>query len=127
MGQEWKPFPYLLGVTNIMLHGIKDPMYFNPISASANLNYYKLNSTSISINSKVYPAGILAILKDQNGNPLNNKKVHLMIGSANYDVVSNSKGEIALPSLNRGSYSVYASFAGDDSYYSSNNNAKVTV
>ena len=25
MGQEWKPFPYLLGVTNIMLHGIKDP------------------------------------------------------------------------------------------------------
>lgn len=25
VGQEWKPLPYLLGVTNIMLHGIKDP------------------------------------------------------------------------------------------------------
>lgn len=29
MGQEWKPFPYLLGVTNIMLHGIKDPQFFH--------------------------------------------------------------------------------------------------
>lgn len=119
--------PQIYSDNPTILADIKDPMYFNSISASANLNYYKLNSTSISINSKVYPAGILAILKDQNGNPLNNKKVHLMIGSANYDVVSNSKGEIALPSLNRGSYSVYASFAGDDSYYSSNNNSKVTV
>lgn len=25
VGQEWKPFPYLLAVTNIMLHGIKNP------------------------------------------------------------------------------------------------------
>lgn len=25
LGQEWKPFPYLLAVTNVLLHGIKDP------------------------------------------------------------------------------------------------------
>ena len=40
-----------------------------------------------------------------------------MIGSVSYNLVSNSKGEVALPSLVRGTYSVYASFAGDDNYY----------
>ena len=38
MGQEWKPFPYLLGVTNIMLHGIKDPMFFHMDSLGKNMS-----------------------------------------------------------------------------------------
>ena len=41
MGQEWKPFPYLLGVTNIMLHGIKDPMYFHMDSLGRNMSEYQ--------------------------------------------------------------------------------------
>lgn len=66
-------------------------------------------------------------MKDQNGKPLANKKIYLMIGSAVYNVVSNSKGEITMPSAARGTYSVYASFAGDDNYESSKNTVKVTV
>ena len=41
MGQEWKPFPYLLGVTNIMLHGIKDPMFFHMDSLGKNMSEYQ--------------------------------------------------------------------------------------
>ena len=41
MGQEWKPFPYLLGVTNIMLHGIKDPDFFHMDSLGKNMSTYQ--------------------------------------------------------------------------------------
>ncbi len=41
MGQEWKPFPYLLGVTNIMLHGIKDPLLFHMDSLGKNMSEYQ--------------------------------------------------------------------------------------
>ncbi len=41
MGQEWKPFPYLLGVTNIMLHGIKDPDFFHMDSLGKNMSEYQ--------------------------------------------------------------------------------------
>ena len=41
MGQEWKPFPYLLGVTNIMLHGIKDPEFYHMDSLGKNISEYQ--------------------------------------------------------------------------------------
>ena len=41
MGQEWKPFPYLLGVTNLLLHGIKDPMLFHMDSLGKNMSEYQ--------------------------------------------------------------------------------------
>lgn len=41
MGQEWKPFPYLLGVTNIMLHGIKDPQFYHMDSLGKNMSEYQ--------------------------------------------------------------------------------------
>ena len=41
MGQEWKPFPYLLGVTNVMLHGIKDPMLYHMDSLGKNMSEYQ--------------------------------------------------------------------------------------
>ncbi len=119
--------PEIYGDNPAVVAEINNPDYFESTSASANVTVYRLNSTSISINSKVYPAGILAVLKDQNGNPLKNKKVNLMIGSVKYDVTSNSKGEIILPSVSRGSYTVHTSFAGDDEFRSSSSNTKVKV
>lgn len=41
MGQEWKPFPYLLGVTNIMLHGIKEPELHHMDSLSHPMSDYQ--------------------------------------------------------------------------------------
>ncbi len=40
IGQEWKPFPYLLAVTNILLHGIKSPQLFHDDSLSHPMSDY---------------------------------------------------------------------------------------
>lgn len=40
MGQEWKPFPYLLGVTNLLLHGIKNPEYYHTDSLGKSMSDY---------------------------------------------------------------------------------------
>ena len=40
LGQEWKPFPYLLCVTNIILHGIKDPMIYHMDSLGQPMSDY---------------------------------------------------------------------------------------
>ena len=52
MGQEWKPFPYLLGATNIMLHGIKEPDIHHMDSLSHPMSDYqeegKLNTIAMN-------------------------------------------------------------------------------
>ncbi len=40
IGQEWKPFPYLLAVTNLLLHGIKDPEYYHMDSLGIPMSEY---------------------------------------------------------------------------------------
>lgn len=40
VGQEWKPFPYLLGVTNLLLHGIKNPEYYHTDSLGRSMSEY---------------------------------------------------------------------------------------
>ena len=39
-GQEWKPFPYLLAVTNLLLHGIKNPKLFHMDSLGVPMTDY---------------------------------------------------------------------------------------
>lgn len=41
IGQEWKPFPYLLAVTNVLLHEIKDPQLFHMDSLSKSMSDYE--------------------------------------------------------------------------------------
>lgn len=40
IGQEWKPFPYLLAVTNLLLHGIKNPEYYHMDSLGVPMSEY---------------------------------------------------------------------------------------
>ena len=40
IGQEWKPFPYLLAVTNIMLNGIENPQLYHMDSLDVDLSKY---------------------------------------------------------------------------------------
>ena len=111
----------------IILVEIRNPFNFNPTAAESNLTAYKVSSTSIALNSNVYSNGVLATLKDQKGNLLSNKDVTIVIGGTTYNVKTNADGQITIPSLARGLYSVSVSFNGDDEYYSSKNTAKVTV
>ena len=41
IGQEWKPFPYLLAVTNLFLHGIKEPNVLHGDSLARNVRELK--------------------------------------------------------------------------------------
>lgn len=41
IGQEWKPFPYLLAVTNLMLHGIKNPELYHMDSLGMPMSTYQ--------------------------------------------------------------------------------------
>lgn len=41
IGQEWKPFPYLLGVTNLFLHGIKNPELYHMDSLGVQMSEYE--------------------------------------------------------------------------------------
>jgi hypothetical protein len=106
---------------------INNPNYFNSVSGTANLTAHWLTKTSIVLNTNVYPDGVLAILKDQYGKTMSNKAVSVKIGSSSYNLATNSKGEVKMPVLAKGGYSISVSFAGDDQYYDSKNSAKVTV
>lgn len=41
IGQEWKPFPYLLAATNLMLHGIKNPEIYHMDSLGRQMSEYQ--------------------------------------------------------------------------------------
>lgn len=41
IGQEWKPFPYLLAATNLMLHGIQNPNIFHTDSLGKSMSEYQ--------------------------------------------------------------------------------------
>lgn len=41
IGQEWKPFPYLLAATNLMLHGIKNPEIYHMDSLGKPMSEYQ--------------------------------------------------------------------------------------
>ena len=106
---------------------INNPNHFKSTSANASLIAYRLTDTKISINTNVYPEGVLAILKDDKGNAVPNKAVSVKIGSDSYSLSTNSKGEMALPVISKGTYQVSVSFAGDNQYYDSKISGKITV
>ena len=101
--------------------------YFSDVSANANLNAYKLTDTNILINNNVYPNGVLAILKDQNGKGISLKSVSVKIGSNIYDLASGANGEIIVPVSSKGNYAVSISFDGDEQYNASKSSGKFTV
>ena len=77
-----------------------------------------------------YPlnGNINAVLTDYKGNPISNANLLVRIGENNYQLVTDTNGEIikdfALPI---GRYNVFVQFNGDDDYASSNASAAITV
>lgn len=65
----------------------------------------------------MYVKGILATLKDSNGNAAANKGVSVKIGSNTYSLISNNKGEVALPAnVKAGSYQVSVTSLAEGKY-----------
>jgi len=50
VGQEWKPFPYLLCITNLLLHGIDEPNVKNMDSLGKRVRDYKPDLDVIGMN-----------------------------------------------------------------------------
>ena len=119
--------PEIYDASPLIIAKIINPDYFKSTSVNANLTAYKLVGTKLTVNKNVYTGGVLAILKDAKDNLLPNKLVSVKIGSKTFDLSTNSKGEIILPIISKGSYSISVSFAGDSQYYDSKNTTKITV
>ena len=119
--------PEIVGDTPLILVEIEDPYHYVPTSGTANLTAFWLTKTKIETNTNVYPDGVLAVLKDQKGNILANKAVSVKIGSNNYNIITNAKGEILMPVVSKGNYAVLIAFAGDNQYDDSKANINVNV
>ena len=106
---------------------VNDPDYYESASSYANVTAYWLTDTVMSVNSKVYADGVLAILKDKSGKVLANKQVSVVIGGKTYKLITDSSGSVKLPAVARGTYTISALFDGDNEYYDSKSTVKVTV
>lgn len=106
---------------------INNPNNFESVSGNATLTAYKLTSTSIQINSNIYPGGVVGVLKDEKGNLMPNMNVKLVIGGNSYNVNTDSTGSIVLPIVTKGNHDISISFEGNDQYYASKVSSKVNV
>ena len=119
--------PQIYGENPQVSAQVNDPEYYESASSSANVTAYWLTDTVISVNSKAYADGVLAILKDKSGKVLANKQVSVVIGGKTYNLITDSSGSVKLPAVARGTYTISALFDGDNEYYGSKSTVKVTV
>ena len=90
---------------------------FNDASVTSGLTVLPRADVIIQINKNIYVKGILATLKDSNGNAVANKGVSVKIGSNTYSLISNNKGEVALPAnVKAGSYQVSVTSLAEGKY-----------
>ena len=126
-------YQMLAGVDDTLLNEDNETQFCNLESDNSNevLNENTKNQTELSSPTKtVYYKGDYSIaLKDSNSSiKLSNKTVNLVINNINYNTRTNDDG-FAIFNLNLapGRYSVFASFAGDDSFNSCNFNSNVEI
>jgi len=119
--------PQIYGENPTVIAEIKETSNYNSASNQSSLTAYKLTYTNIAVNSNVYPGGVLATLKDEKGNALSGKVISFVINGKTYSARTDSNGNILMPVVSRGSYSVSLSFPDEDEYYASKNSAKITV
>ena len=119
--------PQIYGENPQVSAQVNDPDYYESASSYANVTAYWLTDTVMSVNSKVYADGVLAILKDKSGKVLANKQVSVVIGGKTYKLITDSSGSVKLPAVARGTYTISALFDGDNEYYDSKSTVKVTV
>lgn len=102
--------------------------YYNGANKSSKLIIIPKIDVKINTFAKIYVGGVLAIIKDSNGNVIANKNVTVKVGGKNYFLVSNKNGEIKLPNnIAKGSYSVNILSVSEDKYGEASITSKVNV
>jgi hypothetical protein len=100
-------------------------------SATANVTIDKINTTITAYDVSMYYAdggNITAALKDINGNPMVNKTVTVNLNGTDYEMSTDSNGEVSMAiDLPSGTYGAGIYFAGDEWYSYSHKSISVTV
>lgn len=122
-------FPVASQFSGIILikAAITDSDNYLPNDGYGNLTILDIAPVNVNIDTKLSFNGILATLTDNNGLAIDNKKVSLKIGSNSYNVKTNSLGQITLPNVNVGTYSVSITFNGNPLYETKTVNTKISV
>ena len=103
--------------------------YYNNFKAVADLSVLQRTSVIISPNTNYYvKTGVVAVLKDSNGDVIPNKKVSLKFGSITFSVNTTADGEIIIPAnVNAGSYQLTITSAAEGKYDEKTTSLKVNV
>ena len=88
----------------------------------------KVTTVNTAVDGKIGKY-LTVVLKDQFGNVLNNKSVHITLNNQVYDLITDNDGKanVQLNIANAGTYSAAITFIGDNSYVGQFKVAKVTV
>ena len=103
--------------------------YYNDFKVAANLFVLQRVNVIISPNSNYYvKTGVVAVLKDSNGNVIGNKEVSLKFDSTTYSVNTTADGKIIIPAkVNAGSYQLTITSAAEGKYNENSTSLKVKV
>ena len=104
---------------------------FDNVSANQIVNDDKVNTKieSSDINSYYKEKNeLVSYLKDDMGNPVQNKTLSILLNGKTYDKTTDAKGSVKLGiNLKPGNYDVLINFAGDDAYNQSTVNTQINI
>ena len=104
---------------------------FDNVSANQIVNDDKVNTKieSSDINSYYKEKNeLVSYLKDDMGNPVQNKTLSILLNGKTYDKTTDAKGSVKLGlNLKPGNYDVLINFAGDDAYNQSTVNSQINI
>lgn len=103
-------------------------IHYKQLEVSIDFDGLKVTTVNTAVDGKIGKY-LTVTLKDQFGNALNNKSIHLTLNNKVYalNTDSNGKAKLQLNIANAGSYSAAVTFLGDNSCAGKFETAKVTV
>ena len=101
--------------------------YYLSGSGNGTLTILDVAPVNLQVDNELSIGGILATFTDNNGFAIASKKVSVKIGSTLYSLKTDSKGQIALPGSQFGSYKLNILFDSDSDYENVNYNGKINI
>lgn len=98
-GQEWKPLPYLLSITNLLVHQIEEPNIKHGNSLAVNVQDIK-DSQLVDVIGMNPPYGGVATASDKNNFPSDmqsSETADLFVASIMYHLKANGRAGVIIP------------------------------
>lgn len=101
--------------------------YYLSSEGLGKLTILDIAPVNVVVDNQLSFGGVLAILTDNNGFGLNNKKVSVKIGGVSYSLKTDADGKIILPNVKAGNYDLSIAFESDSDYQAVSYNGKISV